>query len=215
MILAIDSSTRETVLGLLRGDEIHERVLTDRDLLRDTLEQLVQSFAARPADLRAIAIGQGPGSFTGLRVGFAFAHGLARGLDVALWPVSSMEAVASNFRDTQATICVAVSARRERWFVEVYQAEQSAVKLLVPRRILAEDEIAAELQSGSILCGAGVADFTAEFRGRFAERIPVDATLHRPQALHLIELAKHAWKDRQPLPIGRVLPEYGLDFGAH
>lgn len=215
MIFAIDTSTRETVLGLRRGDEIQERVLTDRDLLRDALEQLVQSFAARPADLRGIAIGQGPGSFTGLRVGFAFAHGLARGLDIPLWPISSMEAVASNFRDAAGRICVVVSARRERWFVEIFEAEDGAVKVLKPRRILSEEEVAEELQGGSILCGAGVADFTTEFRGKYAAQIPSDATQHRPHAGRLIELAEHAWKDRRPLPIGRVLPEYGLDFGAH
>jgi tRNA threonylcarbamoyladenosine biosynthesis protein TsaB len=215
MIFAIDTSTRETVLGLRHGGEVQERVLTDRDLLRDTLEQLLQSFAARPADLSAIAIGQGPGSFTGLRVGFAFAHGLARGLDIPVWPVSSMEAVASNFRDTTSRICVAVSARRERWFVEVFGAKDGTVKLLEPRRIFQEEEVAEELKSGAVLCGAGVADFSEEFRNTFAAQIPSDATLHRPKAARLIELAEHAWKERQPLPIGKVLPEYGLDFGAH
>jgi len=204
MILAIDSSGKETLLGCEFNGQFHDRMLPDRDHLIDGFRSLLTDIGAAKEEIAAIVIGAGPGSFTGLRVGFAFAHGLARGLDIPVWPVPSFEALAHYLLPNHNTVTVVVGARKERWFVESFG------KNAQNRVICAPENLASAIPPESTLCGAGCATLPNEWQGRVA----ADANAHRPHAETLIQLALARWQHREPLPLGQVLPDYGLEFGA-
>ncbi|NUO20392.1 tRNA (adenosine(37)-N6)-threonylcarbamoyltransferase complex dimerization subunit type 1 TsaB [bacterium] len=208
MILCIDTSSRDSLLGLAHNGHVFDTMLTDRNELAQAYRELLHAANAAQADLAAIAIGQGPGSFTGLRVGFAFAHGLARGLDIPLWPVPSFEVLAHNLLPTSDTVTVIVQARKERWFAQAFGVAAKE------RVIVDAKELAQWLPESGGICGPGCLSLTDELKAKLQVRIPEDPDLHRPHANTLIQLAQDRWQNRERLKISDVLPDYGLEFGA-
>jgi tRNA threonylcarbamoyladenosine biosynthesis protein TsaB len=100
LLLAIDTATHTGVLGLADRDG---RLLASEtwttghrhgEELLSRLDALLGRVSATPTDIRAIAVGIGPGSFTGLRIGLATAKTLAYGLDVPLTGVPTTHALA-------------------------------------------------------------------------------------------------------------------------
>jgi tRNA threonylcarbamoyl adenosine modification protein YeaZ len=114
--LAIDTSTSRTIVGIIDGDEIlfekfHEGATDHGRALSDLVAQALQT--SRPP--QQVVVGMGPGPFTGLRVGIAFAHtfGLARNIPVI--GICSLDAIAID----QSEYTVAIDARRK----EIYWAK--------------------------------------------------------------------------------------------
>src|SRR5438067_10346748 len=95
LTLAFDTATSVATSALLDGDEVlGERVSRAQTLLED-VDALLRQGGAHPADLEALAVGIGPGSFTGVRIGLAAARGLALSLDLQGAGVSTLAALAA------------------------------------------------------------------------------------------------------------------------
>lgn len=97
-ILALDTATEGCSAALLVDDEIQEKFqIAPRGhatLLLPWIDELMAGAELRPGMLDAIAISGGPGSFTGIRIGFSVAQGIAAGADVGLIVVSTLAALA-------------------------------------------------------------------------------------------------------------------------
>lgn len=104
--------------------------------LASAIEALLQKAAVSPQQLSALVLGSGPGSFTGLRIGFAYAKGLAFALGIPLLTYTT-GAAWSHGREG-VSICLG-DARRNEYFVSVWSAGQS----LVAPCILTESEVLA------------------------------------------------------------------------
>ena len=99
LLLCIETSADPSVAGIVRDERIvAEREIPNRDDFARTVESMLRDCNIAPREFAAIAIGCGPGSFTGLRVGYAFAKGFAFGVQIPVWPVSSLQLVAANAR---------------------------------------------------------------------------------------------------------------------
>ncbi len=85
------------------------------------LDRLMREAGVKRRELRGVAVGLGPGSYTGLRVGIASAKGLARGLGVPLYGVSTLEAMASSSLATGQTAVVALEAGRGRVYAAAFK----------------------------------------------------------------------------------------------
>ena len=95
LTLAFDTATAVATSALADGDEIlGERVSRAQTLLED-VDALLRQAGAHPSDLGRLAVGLGPGSFTGVRIGLAVARGLALSLDVPGAGVSTLAALAA------------------------------------------------------------------------------------------------------------------------
>lgn len=125
-LLAIDTSSSTTVLGLVLDDELIDRSTdTGRSHSRDLLpsiESLMSEAGISLGDLDAIVFGQGPGSFTGLRIAVGVVQGLAYGLDVPAVPVSSMGCLAQGAHRQHGAnlVAVALKARLEEVYFGTY-----------------------------------------------------------------------------------------------
>ena len=120
-VLGIDSSTLTIGVAILDGDRViaearHDAKGRTNDLLV-TIDRLCREAGVAPAGLDAIAIGAGPGSFTGLRIGMATAKGIAFAAQRPLWAVSSLAALA--FDAAKRGVIVSVLDARKG---EVYAA---------------------------------------------------------------------------------------------
>lgn len=95
LTLAFDTATGIATSALVDGDELlGERASRAQTLLED-VDALLRQAGAHPADLQRLAVGIGPGSFTGVRIGLAAARGLALSLGIEGAGVSTLAALAA------------------------------------------------------------------------------------------------------------------------
>jgi tRNA threonylcarbamoyladenosine biosynthesis protein TsaB len=173
LILAFDTATDVATSALVSdGEVLGERVSRAVTLLED-VDALVRQAGARTRDIEALAVGIGPGSFTGVRVGLATARGLALALDIPVAGVSTLSALAAGAPEALPI----VDARRHEVFV--LQGEP---------RVLAPEEL--ELAPGTVCVGSGAVRYRSLLEAAGAE-IPADQDeRHLPRARLHAQLAK-------------------------
>lgn len=113
-VLGIDTSTRTTAIGLIEDDEVLAEynlrgLVSHSESVTDMIEEIFKKFEFSLDDIDLIAVGIGPGSFTGLRIGITIAKVLAFSLDKDLIGVSSL--VANGMSD-YGKVAAIVDARR-------------------------------------------------------------------------------------------------------
>jgi tRNA threonylcarbamoyladenosine biosynthesis protein TsaB len=156
-------------------------------------------------DLGAIAVGVGPGTFTGLRIGIATARALARATGVGLRPVSSLAALAAGIEPEAGggSVLALIDARRGELFAALY--EEGAPTW--PPFTASPDGVADRVRNAGI-APLAVGDGSVRFRGVLEEagiRVAPDLDpAHVVRALHVCRLAANA-PDQAP---DTVLPEY-------
>ena len=126
--------------------------------------QLLANAGYRLADLAAVAVSDGPGSYTGLRIGAAAAKGLCYALDVPLLAVSTLralawQAAAGTVRPETYLYCPMLDARRMEVYAAVYGHDGQQV--LAPTSLLLDaDTLAEQMAQQPVLCfGSGAAKF--------------------------------------------------------
>jgi tRNA threonylcarbamoyladenosine biosynthesis protein TsaB len=145
IVLGFDTSTSSTAVALwregaareLRDDPPREAHPGHATRLLAMAAELLADAGLRWRELDRIAVGVGPGTFTGLRVGVATARGLAQSLALELAGVSSLSALAApalaQQDDAQSRVLAVIDARRGEVFAAVYEAgEQEPAALSAP-----------------------------------------------------------------------------------
>lgn len=160
LLLCIDTSTTHASValakdGVLIGIKANQNQRDHASFLQPAIHSLLQEANQTLKDLAAIAVTSGPGSYTGLRVGFASAKGLAYALDIPLIGIDTtlvMSAAAlHNLKNEKATLlCPMIDARRMEVFTAIYSTELEPVSL-ISAIILTPDSFAQQLQSSCIL----------------------------------------------------------------
>jgi tRNA threonylcarbamoyladenosine biosynthesis protein TsaB len=169
LILGLDTSTSTAGIAVMTdGPELraagrHDTSARGADLLVH-IDALCRGAGVAPTDLDAVAIGAGPGSFTGLRIGMATAKGIAFALNRPLWAVSSLAALAHDIAaaDRSAAspvICAALDARRGEIFAGWFRDGVA----LAPERVLAPQDLEPWLRE--IVRGLGQPDPVVQFGG--------------------------------------------------
>jgi tRNA threonylcarbamoyladenosine biosynthesis protein TsaB len=211
MILCLESSADPTVVGLaFDNSDVSERVILVRDHLADEVQALLAQANIRPTVLQAIAVGIGPGSFTGLRVSLAFAKGMARALNIPIWPVDSLKIIAANAQTEDLPIVVISPARRGQAHCATF--DPRTLEQIGARTIANYTDISDYAPRGTALLGSGVFKLEPDLRTKVHALIPDDPDMHRPHAAHLARLARVAWSNKTAPDFSTLVPEYGLDF---
>ena len=170
LILAFDTATDRATSALVGdGELLGERVSRASTLLAD-VDALVRQAGAHPRDITGLAVGIGPGSFTGIRIGLAAARGLALALDVPAAGVSTLDALAAGAPGA----------------IPVIDAKRSEVFVPGPRAV-APAEL--EIEPGATYVGDGAIRYREVFEQAGAEVPPDDDERHLPRARFHAELA--------------------------
>jgi tRNA threonylcarbamoyladenosine biosynthesis protein TsaB len=124
-ILGIESSSIAASCAIsednnLLGEFTLNHKLTHSEKLMPLVESLMSSLDVNISDIDLIAIDEGPGSYTGLRIGAAIAKGLAFSKNIPLVNIASTEALANNIKTVDIPIAVLIDARGERVFYGIY-----------------------------------------------------------------------------------------------
>jgi tRNA threonylcarbamoyl adenosine modification protein YeaZ len=169
MILVIDTATAACSVALVEGsalvDERHE--LVGRGHAERLVPMIEALLAARRPD--SILVDCGPGSFTGVRVGLAAAHGLAIGWGAALSGYSSMAAVAAAAK-AEGEIAVALEGGHGQLFVQTFGEE--VMRPLDMLRSLPPGEAAAAIRAHRVVGSAASALVAERGWGEAADALP-------------------------------------------
>ncbi len=163
-ILGIDSSAGPASAGVVRegrllGDFFLNTKQTHSQTLLPMIQSLLDNLGLSCGELDQIAVTQGPGSFTGVRIGIACAKGLALPRNTPCLGVSTLEAIAYGCLGQEGQIlCPAMDARREQVYNALFQVKEGALCRLTQDRAISLDELEEACQAYGdrlILCGDG------------------------------------------------------------
>lgn len=120
-ILAIDTSTAKASVAIQKDDEIFsastDNIYTHAEVILPLIASLLEEAKLVVEDLRYIMYGQGPGSFTGLRVACSVAKGLAMPFDIPLVPVSTLHIISAKASSSQyENILAVIDARMNQLY---------------------------------------------------------------------------------------------------
>ena len=198
-VLGLDSSTLTAGIAIIDDTRVlaearHDQSGRTADLLV-TLDSLCKRAGISPMELDAIAVGAGPGSFTGLRIGMATAKGIAFAAQKPLWAVSSLAALAHDgathlaneqlFPYLDGVIVAVLDARRGEVFAGCYAHDT----LLGEERVFAPSELVAWARS---LAGDRLVSYAGDAIDAFPEELgALGDTWHRttPSGVSVAQLA--------------------------
>jgi tRNA threonylcarbamoyladenosine biosynthesis protein TsaB len=126
-ILGIDTSYNTASIAISQDEKILASITKSRNKIGHTpnlvamIEGILESAGLKMEDIDAVAVSQGPGSFTGLRVGIALAKGLTMGAGKILVGIPTLDALAMGQRDTDCIICPVLDARKKEVYAGFYK----------------------------------------------------------------------------------------------
>ncbi|HVC70217.1 MAG TPA: tRNA (adenosine(37)-N6)-threonylcarbamoyltransferase complex dimerization subunit type 1 TsaB [Acidimicrobiales bacterium] len=175
LVLAVESATDAAAVAVADGDGLLGSLTVARgrrhtESIAPAIEALCRRLGIRLSQIETVGVDQGPGLFTGLRVGLATAKALAFGLEIPLVTASSLEVLAhavglSGLADA-ATVVPVVDARRAEVFSGRFRPSEAGPVAVGPERVQAPEELAAELAGRGetvVLVGNGALRYRSLF----------------------------------------------------
>jgi len=153
LILTIETCTEMSTLGLVRdGAVLAEAAFPARYTLAKRLQLRIDWLLAEcelaKSALDAVAMSQGPGSFTGVRIGAAAAKMLAYWLHIPLVAVPTLEALAYPFRTfPHALLAPLINARRQQAYTALFRGEEGTLRRITPDQLLSAGPFTELLQA--------------------------------------------------------------------
>ena len=150
-ILALETSAKAVSAAVVENGKVlcsgyQDTGLTHSRTLMPIVEHILQNAGLTMADMDAVAVAAGPGSFTGIRIGVAAAKGLAFGADKPAVGVSTLAAMARNVAFTDGLIICAMDARRQQIYNALFEAKNGTLTRLTADRAISLEDLAAELR---------------------------------------------------------------------
>lgn len=151
LILAFETSAKAASVALLEdgrllGESYQNTGLTHSQTLLVMAEDLLKQCGRTVGDITAVAVAEGPGSFTGVRIGVAAAKGFAWGGGLPCYGVSTLEAMAESLGVYQGYVCPCMDARRSQVYNSLFYVNQGNIQRLREDRAIALADLAGELK---------------------------------------------------------------------
>jgi N6-L-threonylcarbamoyladenine synthase/protein kinase Bud32 len=161
--------------------------------LLPAVEELLVAAGVSREDISAVAVGRGPGSFTGVRIAVASAKGLAHGLGVPLVGLGTLDAVAWRFADRDAVIGVVGDAMRGEVYPCRFRCGAGQCERLDPYHVAKPADAAAEWVATAdvptILAGNGLAKYRDIFSAALGGAVIADEALWTPTGASVVAAA--------------------------
>lgn len=183
-ILAVDTSSAVASAALVEDDKLIcecslNNGLTHSQTILPIIDDVFKRSKLTPSDIDIFAAANGPGSFTGLRIGVTTVKGLAHAAGKGVVGVNTLEALAYNLTFCPYIISPIMDARREQVYNAFYKFENGEIKELVTPRAIALADVLCELKEYNekvVFLGDGVPVFKEKIK-----EVLGDAALFAPQ----------------------------------
>jgi len=211
-VLGFDTSTAATSVCVLRADgeafeleppvaRLFERPGHARELMPG-VERVMSEAGVAFAELGALAVGIGPGGFTGLRIGIATAHGIAQSAAIPLHPVLSLAALAAGIGE--ATPVPRMSGCHPFPLIDAKRSEVYGLDAEGEPFAGSIDYAIEKAPAGALAAGDGSIRFREALESAGIPVAPGDSRMHVVRALYICRLAATV----QPAPPESVVPCY-------
>ena len=152
LILAFETTAKAGSVALLEDNKLlaesyQNTGLTHSQTLMVMAQDLLKSCGKRVSDVTAVAVAEGPGSFTGVRIGVAAAKGFAWGGELPCYGVSTLEAMAQTLGIYQGYVCPCMDARRSQVYNALFYVNQGQLERVKEDRAIALADLKEELKT--------------------------------------------------------------------
>jgi len=212
-LLAIETSTEACSVALIHGDEVIARseIAPRRhaELVLPMADALLAEAGLGRHALDVIAVGRGPGAFTGVRLGISLAQGMALALDVPVVTVSSLAALALEApEDDDSSILAVIDARMGEIYAASYRRDDLGGLIeLDEERVCTPESLVLSPSGAWHVVGTGWTTYADILRPHLTGTLRSAEGARYPQARHVAELAArefaagHAHAPEQALPV--------------
>ena len=150
-VLAFETSAKAasvalTENGKLLGESYQNTGLTHSQTLMVMAEDLLKQCGKTVTDITAVAVAEGPGSFTGVRIGVAAAKGFAWGREIPCYGISTLEAMAVSLGVWEGHICACMDARRNQVYNALFYVNQGTLERAAEDRAIALSDLKTDLE---------------------------------------------------------------------
>ena len=211
-LLAVETSTELCSVALLRGDElfVEEALAHNRhsELLAPMIRRLFERSHLRAVDMDAFGFGQGPGSFTGIRIACGIVQGLAFAARRPVVPIPSLLALAE--QSNEGRVIAALDARMDEAYLAAYARNGDDWDEVIAPRLVARGELPALPGPRWTATGSGFDRFDwlrDHYRGAVAMRFEADL----PRAGAVARLAARRFARGAGIAAERAAPLYLRD----
>ncbi|MHB8346499.1 MAG: tRNA (adenosine(37)-N6)-threonylcarbamoyltransferase complex dimerization subunit type 1 TsaB [Acidiferrobacterales bacterium] len=212
-LLALDTSTAACSVALWDDGRVCEHFESGEQhshRILPMIEALLGEAGLRLGNLDALALGRGPGSFTGLRIGAAVVQGLGFAADLPVVPVSSLAALAQ--AQEQPRVLAAIDARMNQVYWGVYVRDgQSRPRLAGSEIVSAPADLPGPQERGWWGAGSGWDLYADRFQARWPEQVSGWSPQCFPHARDVAILGAAGFAAGEALPAERALPVYVRD----
>ena len=218
LILAVDTATSCSSVALTRGDmfdgellatlSLNSKVTHSRRLLTG-IDWLLRENGVDRNDVDGLAVGLGPGSFTGLRIAMATLKGMAMAMDKPLLGCSTLDGLALNC-SSDKPLCVVLDARKKEVYRQWYVLDvQNVYRARGTIQALAPADLVAEVNGSVLMVGDGLlsyGEFLVESLGEHLTMAPL--ALHYPSATAIGLLCCEKLRQDDVMDLDSAVPLY-------
>ena len=214
LILTLDTSTTAGSVALSRGECLLAEIVVDSlanhsDRLLLQVQLLLTEQQCELAEIDAFAVIDGPGSFTGLRVGVAAAKGLARACNRPLFGVSTLHALAGALPYASLPVCALLDARKKEVYTATFSTADGSPALLDEPRAISPQRLLENMVAPALFIGSGAVLYHSLITERFGALAAFAPwPTHTPRASCAAPIALELLQSGAAGDPERLLPRY-------
>ena len=218
LILNIETSSTNCSVALSKSGELIDFIEKDSpnfshsEKLHQFIKDLIERNNASIDNLDAIAVGIGPGSYTGLRIGLSTAKGLCYGSDLPLIAISSLLNLAHNV-EFDGLIIPTIDARRNEVYSVVLNSKYKIIKEESPQIINEESFLEFTKDYNILIIGNG--QFKCKEIIDFNSKFSWNEKVLKPSAKNMVKFSYEKFEDNDFEDIAYLEPKYLKEFQAN
>ncbi len=212
-ILAIETATEACSAALDIDDSCIQRFeIAPRQhtqLILPMIDELLLEAGIKVNDLDAIAFGQGPGAFTGVRIAIGVVQGLAFAHDLPVIPVSTLAALAQHFAKDHEHVAVAIDARMQEIYWGLYKKNDVGImQQTIEQSVCSPADLVIISDANWFGVGTGWNTYSEELKSKFTDNLSGFDGDALPSAEDILTLAKPVYLENKAISVEEATPVY-------
>ena len=216
LVLSVDSSSATATCALVKDDQILGEINLNSKrehsvIIMDLIEEILNRYKLSINDVDAFAVSEGPGSFTGLRIGMATIKGMAFSTKKPCISISTLDALAYNVVNFDGIVCPIIDALRDNVYTNLYKNVDGKLTAISEAACLSLTELIEDLNNRDekvIFVGDGVAKHRERISEEVSKSIFAPLNCLYPKASSLGEIAIDRLNQGITSPLNEFAPVY-------